>query len=56
MLEMTKLVPLLVRDFEFSLDPKLAGREWNVFTHWFTKPVDFKARIRLREKSCLSGP
>ena len=56
MLEMTKLVPLLVRDFEFSLDPTLEDRDWNVFTHWFTKPVDFKAIIRVREKTPLSGP
>lgn len=50
-LEMSKLVPFLIRDFDFSLDRSLISRDWKVKTYWFTKPVDFRVEVRLREKT-----
>ncbi|KAK6715054.1 hypothetical protein SNK04_005980 [Fusarium graminearum] len=48
-LEMSKLVPRLIRDFNFELDPSLPGGNWSTWNYWFVKPVDFKVRISLRE-------
>lgn len=42
LLEMNKLIPVLVRDFDFELsqDNKVDG--WKTRTRWFVKPRDFK--------------
>jgi cytochrome P450 len=50
LLEMSKLVPQLLRTFDFVLDESLRGREWETMNRWFVKQVDFKARVILREK------
>ena len=45
MLEMCKLVPRLIRDFDLELCD--AGR-WQTKDHWFVKPENFKMRVRPR--------
>ncbi|KAJ5961635.1 cytochrome P450 pisatin demethylase [Penicillium viridicatum] len=42
LLEMNKMIPVLVRDFDFELsqDNKVDG--WTARTRWFVKPTDFK--------------
>jgi len=45
MLEMCKLVPRLIRDF----DLELCDREpWQTENYWFVKPKEFKIRVRPR--------
>lgn len=48
MLEISKLVPRLVRDYDFKLEDSLQGREWHVKNFFFTKPMDFKVRVEKR--------
>ncbi|KAF2791289.1 pisatin demethylase [Melanomma pulvis-pyrius CBS 109.77] len=50
MLEMSKLIPLLVRDFDFVLDDNLVRNEWKTTNHWFVKPRNFKVTIVVRDK------
>ncbi|RDW74284.1 cytochrome P450 [Aspergillus mulundensis] len=45
-LEMSKLIPRILREFEFTAE----RREWKTENHWFVKPVDFEVRVRRREK------
>lgn len=47
-LEMSKLIPVLVRDFDFELDGKLQAREWNTTNYWFVKPRDFRVKVSVR--------
>ena len=45
-LEMSKLIPRLVRDFEFTLtNPE---REWDTENFWFVKPMDFHVTVKRR--------
>ncbi|EYE90342.1 cytochrome P450 [Aspergillus ruber CBS 135680] len=45
-LEMSKLIPRLVRDFDFELvNPE---REWETENFWFVKPVNFDVRVKRR--------
>jgi hypothetical protein len=55
MLEMSKLIPRIIRDFDFSLDSSLQHQNWHTQSYWFVKPLDFKVRIqpRLSEKQML---
>lgn len=46
-LEMSKLIPRLVRDFDFELVN--TEREWETENFWFVKPVDFNVRVRRRQ-------
>lgn len=46
-LEMCKLIPRLVRDFDFELEK--VDRDWNLKNHWFVKPTDFRVRIKSRK-------
>ncbi|KAE8447538.1 hypothetical protein EG329_010668 [Mollisiaceae sp. DMI_Dod_QoI] len=57
LLEMSKLVPLLVRKFDFELDERLQGegKEWKTLNRWFVKQLDFGVRIKLRETSELAS-
>jgi cytochrome P450 len=50
LLEMSKVVPQLLRKFDFVLDESLWNKEWTSRSRWFTKQVDFKGRVVLREK------
>lgn len=46
LLEITKLLPRLVRDFDFELvDPE---NPWRIEGYWFVRPKDFKIAIRRR--------
>jgi cytochrome P450 len=49
-LEMSKLIPELVRRFDFELDEHLArpGAEWTTSNYWFVMPVDFRVRVKSR--------
>ncbi|KAI1333735.1 cytochrome P450 [Xylariaceae sp. FL0016] len=49
-LEMSKLIPRLVRDFDFELNQAIATNEksWKTTTFWFVKPRDFEVKIRRR--------
>jgi hypothetical protein len=48
MLEMSKLIPRIIRDFDFSLDSSLQHQNWHTQSYWFVKPLDFKVRIQPR--------
>lgn len=45
MLEMCKLVPRLVRDFDLEL---CDTKRWQTKDHWFVKPENFRMRVRPR--------
>ncbi|KAH0837551.1 hypothetical protein AYO21_05039 [Fonsecaea monophora] len=47
-LEMSKLIPQLVRRFNFELEHP--EREWDTVNYWFVKPVDFRVKVMLREE------
>ncbi|KAF5026994.1 hypothetical protein F66182_868 [Fusarium sp. NRRL 66182] len=51
MLEICKLVPMLVRDFDFTLHDDLGGKDWSTQNYWFVKPVDFKVWLQPRKES-----
>ncbi|KAH6972493.1 cytochrome P450 [Ilyonectria sp. MPI-CAGE-AT-0026] len=52
MLEISKLVPRLIRDFEFSLDKSAyTGENWKTDGLWFVKPKEFKVRAEVRKYS-----
>lgn len=47
LLEITKLLPRLIRDFEFQLaDP---SNPWRIESYWFVRPKGFKVALRQRE-------
>jgi hypothetical protein len=46
MLEMSKLVPQIVRDYDFVLE---GAGEWETINFWFVKPMNFKVKVKLRE-------
>jgi len=46
-LEMSKLIPQLVRRFDFELEQP--EKQWTTENYWFVKPVDFRLRVKLRE-------
>ncbi|KAH7219724.1 cytochrome P450 [Fusarium oxysporum] len=48
MLEMCKLIPALVRDFEFALHDNLLHNEWKTQNYWFVKPLDFQVWVKPR--------
>lgn len=45
-MEMSKLIPHIVRSFDFELEH--AEREWKTENFWFVKPVDFRVKVKLR--------
>ena len=47
---MSKLIPMLVRDFDFELDGKLKAREWETTNYWFVKPRDFRVTVSVRRR------
>jgi hypothetical protein len=49
MLEMSKLIPRIIRDFDFELVPSLKQDDWHTHNYWFVKPVDFKVRVERRQ-------
>ncbi|KAE9369115.1 cytochrome P450 [Stipitochalara longipes BDJ] len=48
LLELNKLVPQLLRQFDLLLEEELDKRDWRTVNRWFVKPQDFRGRIILR--------
>ncbi|KAF5019801.1 hypothetical protein F66182_8170 [Fusarium sp. NRRL 66182] len=48
MLEISKLIPRIVRDYDFSLDATLQSKEWKTNDYFFVKPLDFNLHIAPR--------
>ncbi|KAK1985486.1 cytochrome P450 [Colletotrichum cereale] len=50
-LEMSKLVPRLIRDFDFKLQGTAAtpGGAWDTHNIWFVKPQNFNVRVQSRK-------
>lgn len=44
LLEIGKVIPRLVRGFEFEL---VGGGKWETCNHWFVKPRDFEVRVKV---------
>lgn len=49
-LEMSKLIPMLIRDFDLELDGKLKAAEWQTTNYWFVKPRDFGVKVSMRQR------
>jgi cytochrome P450 len=49
LLEMTKLIPQLIRNFDFELEKP--DQEWETVNVWFAKQKNFNCRIKLRASS-----
>ncbi|TPX11294.1 uncharacterized protein E0L32_001112 [Thyridium curvatum] len=49
-LQISKLVPTLVRDFDFELSEEIAGpdQEWKTKNYFFLKPTNFRVRVTQR--------
>lgn len=45
---MSKLIPRIVRDFDFTLKLEGGAREWDTSNYWFVKPVGFKVGVKVR--------
>ncbi|KAL2431956.1 Pisatin demethylase [Exophiala dermatitidis] len=45
-LEMSKLIPQIVRRFDFELEHP--ERHWTTDNNWFVKPTDFHVKVKLR--------
>jgi hypothetical protein len=45
---MSKLLPLIVDAFDFELEAP--ERRWRTMNLWFVKPVDFRVRIKARQR------
>ncbi len=58
MLEMSKLLPRLIHDFDFELvgDSERHGYRWSTQNYWFVKPKNFKVRVKRREPDSGLGP
>lgn len=52
LLEIQKLIPTLIRNFEFELAPQLKpeGATWTSWNRWFVKQYDFEARVNVRSR------
>ncbi len=50
LLEINKLVPQLLRNFDFVLDEDLHSKEWTTLNRWFVKQVDFRGSVLVRER------
>ena len=50
-LEMSKLIPELIRRFDFTLDLSLTAPDssWTTSNYWFVQPVNFSAKVRRRD-------
>ena len=45
MLEMSKLLPQIVRKFDLEMLDK-----WKMENWWFVSPIDFHVRLKIREE------
>lgn len=48
MLEMSKLIPQLVRRFDFEIESQ--DQPWKTTNYWFVKQVDFNVRVKARSE------
>lgn len=46
LLEMQKVIPVLVRDFDFELT--VPERDWDTENYWFIRPKKFRVRVSKR--------
>ena len=46
MLEICKLIPQLVRDFDISLEHP--EKDWTTSNRWFVKPKNFMVKVKKR--------
>ena len=53
MLEMTKLLPILVQNFEFELVGM--GDHWKTRNHWFVMPLDFSVKITAKHPKVVNS-
>lgn len=53
MLEMCKLIPRLVTEFDFEIEEK--SKVWKTVNYWFVKPVNFRVKVQLRKKVASRG-
>jgi hypothetical protein len=53
MLEMSKLIPQLVRRFDF--EPEKPDTPWKTANYWFVKQLDFNVRVKERGESERTG-
>jgi len=54
MLEISKLVPTMVRRFDFELSEELVDKGWKTLNRWFVKQLNFEVKVMLRQKSSLT--
>lgn len=45
MLEMSKLIPQLLRTFDFVLDEELRHNDWDTKNRWFVRPLNFYVKV-----------
>lgn len=48
LLEISKLIPQLIRDFDFELEDP--GKGWSTKSAWFVKQYDFRCKVRRRSR------
>ena len=50
-LEMSKLIPRLIRNFDFELAESLQGpnARWKTSNYWFVKAKDFRVKVTARK-------
>lgn len=49
LLEMSKLIPQVLRTFDFILDEELSQTEWKTKSRWFVKPQNFFVKVVRRK-------
>ncbi|KAH6658887.1 cytochrome P450 [Truncatella angustata] len=49
LLEMQKLIPRVVRDFNLEIEGG-NHRTWDTLNHWFVKPINFRVKVSKRKK------
>lgn len=49
LLEMSKLIPQLIRTFDFRLEDNLVRDGWRTESRWFVKQVDFRGTVSVRK-------
>lgn len=55
LLEMSKLIPQVVRRFDFVLDDEVKNKEWRSVNRWFVKPENFYGQVVERKKGSMKS-
>jgi cytochrome P450 len=50
LLEISKLIPQLLKAFDFVLDEELQNTKWKSLSRWFVKPENFYGKVHLRQR------